>query len=104
MNEWISPSVVALHGSLVEMALRLGRVEKKLGLDVEPQPLATFAPPGLCVPPPYEPCSCEEAMQLRAELAAVTGTLDTCRRERGEALDRIVLLEAKMMALEPIGV
>lgn len=92
MAETIAPSVVALHRSLVELMLRIGRVEKRVGLDTEPQALATYAQEGSHIPPPFAPCSCEEAVQLRVELAAVTSTLDICRRERGEILDRLATL------------
>ncbi len=34
-----------------------------------------------------------EYQQLEAELKAVTETLDTCRRERGEALDKLAEID-----------
>lgn len=91
--EWDSKAAVALHHSLVELTLRMGRVEDKLGLSTEQHALVTFA----------RPCSCEEALQLRAELAAVTNTLDVCRRERGRILDQLGALHSRMQLLEPIG-
>ncbi len=89
--EWDSKTAMALHHSLVELTLRLSRVEEKLGLSSDQYPLATFA----------RPCSCEEALQLRAELTAVTSTLDICRRERGKILDQLAALESRKQVLEP---
>lgn len=73
----ITPSVIALHGALVELTLRVGRLEQKMMLR-EPIALATFAQAGSNIPAPYEPCSCEESTALRAhivELAARLGVL-----------------------------
>lgn len=82
----INPSVIALHGALVELTLRLGRVEDKLGMP--PGPLATFA--RIPIPPPAPPpaqhaphidytsgcdadtCGCDESVSLRAQVATLT--------------------------------
>lgn len=72
----INPSVIALHGALVELTLRVGRIER--ALEQPPVALATFAQPGSNLPPPYEPCSCDEALALQqhiVELAAKFGVL-----------------------------
>jgi len=73
----INPSVIALHGALVEITLRLNRVEQKLHMP--DAPLATFAQPGSNIP---APCSCDESLALRA---------------------RVRTLEEKLVLLEPIG-
>lgn len=62
----INPSVIALHGAVVELTLRLTRIEQKLQLP--PVALRTFAQPGSHLPPPYQPCSCEESLNLRARV------------------------------------
>lgn len=64
--DWTSPAVIALHRSLVEITVRLGRCEDKLGLADEPHALATFTHHH--VPPPCEPCSCDESVALRARV------------------------------------
>lgn len=71
---------VALHNSLVELTLRIGRCEEKLGLHLESMALATFAN----VPPPHEPaparpCSCEESVQLRARVRKLAAELELLR-------------------------
>jgi hypothetical protein len=70
----INPSVIALHGALVELTLRVGRLEQKMMLH-EPIALATFAQPGSDIPAPYEPCSCEEALSLQAHIQALSSRL-----------------------------
>jgi hypothetical protein len=65
-TEWSSPSVIALHGALAELVLRVGRIESKLEMPVAP--LHTFAQPGSKIPPQGRPCSCEEALALRARI------------------------------------
>lgn len=72
----INPSVIALHGALVELTLRMNRVEQAIG--VRPVALATFAQAGSNLPAQYEPCSCEEALALQrhiVDLAAKFGVV-----------------------------
>lgn len=72
----VNPSVIALHGALVELTLRMNRVEH--ALRVKPAALATFAQEGSSLPPPYEPCSCDEALALQrhiVDLAAKFGVV-----------------------------
>lgn len=82
MYDNITPSVIALHGSLVELTMRLNRVERKLG--VEPAPLLTFGQAGsVPLPPDVEPCSCDEAVALRTRVRELTAALArTGRHER----------------------
>lgn len=73
----VNPSVIALHGALAELTLRVGRLEHKMLLR-EPIALATFAQAGSNIPAPYEPCSCDESIALQqhiVELAAKLGVL-----------------------------
>lgn len=62
------PLVAAHHAALVELTLRLGRLEKHLGFELREYPLATFALEGSNIPAPYEPCSCDESMALRSRI------------------------------------
>lgn len=63
---WSSPTVIALHGALTELVLRVSRLET--ALDMPSAPLHTFAQPGSNIPPQGRPCSCEEAIALRARI------------------------------------
>ena len=73
----INPSVIALHGSLVELAIRVNRIEEKLHM-TEPVALLTFKAD---LPPPFEPVP-NETVQLR---------------------ERVRVLESRLALLEPIG-
>lgn len=66
----INPSVISLHGALVELTLRLNRVER--ALHVPDAPLATFAQLGSDIPPP---CSCDESLALRARVRELEAQL-----------------------------
>lgn len=58
-----------LQGNMLELALRVGRIERALHLDVEPQPLATFARQHAPSPDyTIERCSCDESVMLRARV------------------------------------
>lgn len=61
----INPSVIALHGALVELTLRMRRVEAQLALR---EPVGEF-----------EPCSCEESIALRQHIAALAAKLGVLR-------------------------
>ena len=72
--EKLDPLVVSLHGSIVELTLRVGRIEKELGL-AEPIAMATFVSPGFERPaaptPDYgieNPCGCDESVALRSRV------------------------------------
>jgi len=79
MMDPVNPSVIALHGALVELTLRLNRVEEALRLHQRPVALATFAQEGSNIPPPYEPCSCEESTALRQHIVDLAAKLGVVR-------------------------
>jgi hypothetical protein len=67
MYEDVNPLVIALHGALVEMQLRVKRCEDTLGLSHAHDPVATFGRE------PFEahlegPCSCEESLALQEKV------------------------------------
>lgn len=73
----IDPLVLSLHGSLVELALRVTRIERCV--NVPDAPRAIF--PRVAEPPPVaEPCSCDEALTLRAQLQSLLAQLDEVTR------------------------
>lgn len=73
MTERTDPLVITLHGSLLELTLRVARIERELQLH-EPFALATFGqgPRDALAPTPdyttADACSCDEALMLRARV------------------------------------
>lgn len=78
----MDPLVLSLHGSLLELSLRVTRLEREV--NVPDGPRATFGRgPGYAPTPDYgpqptvaEPCSCDESLALRARVQELLAKLD----------------------------
>lgn len=72
----MDPLVLSLHGSLVELSLRVTRIEREIKIPDAPR--ATFARP-VELPAAASPCSCDESMALRAQLQSLLEQLEVTR-------------------------